>query len=75
MKIWLFGIVLLMITQVCSSTFRALADTKTSATIAISMTLINLILDPILIFGLGPFPELGMQGAALATVIAVMVRR
>jgi Na+-driven multidrug efflux pump len=73
MKIWLFGIVLLMITQVCSSTFRALADTKTSATIAISMTLINLILDPILIFGLGPFPELGMQGAALATVIAVTV--
>ncbi|MFQ3245302.1 MAG: putative MATE family efflux protein [Arenicella sp.] len=73
MKIWLFGIVLLMITQVCSSTFRALGDTKTSATIAISMTLINLILDPILIFGLGPFPELGMQGAALATVIAVTV--
>jgi len=73
MKIWLFGTVLLMITQVCSSTFRALGDTKTSATIAISMTLINLILDPILIFGLGPFPELGMQGAALATVIAVTV--
>ncbi|MBL4671398.1 MAG: MATE family efflux transporter [Arenicella sp.] len=73
MQIWLFGTVLLMITQVCSSTFRALGDTKTSAVIAISMTLINLILDPLLIFGLGPFPELGMQGAALATVIAVTV--
>lgn len=73
MHIWLFGTVLLMITQVCSSTFRALGDTKTSAIIAISMTLINLALDPLLIFGLGPFPELGMQGAALATIIAVMV--
>jgi putative MATE family efflux protein len=73
MHIWLFGTVVLMVTQVCSSTFRALGDTKTSAIIAISMTLINLILDPLLIFGVGPFPELGMQGAALATVIAVMV--
>ena len=73
MHIWLIGTVMLMVTQVCSSTFRALGDTKTSAVIAITMTLTNLTLDPLLIFGLGPFPELGMQGAALATVIAVMV--
>lgn len=73
MKTWSVGIVFMMITQVCSSTFRALGDTKTSAMIAIVMTLSNVILDPILIFGLGPIPAYGMQGAAIATVIAVLI--
>ncbi len=73
MKTWLVGCVFLMLTQVCSSTFRAIGDTQTSANIAIVMTITNLILDPLLIFGLGPFPELGIQGAAIATVVAVFV--
>ncbi len=73
MQTWSIGIVFMMITQVCSSTFRALGDTKTSAIIAIVMTLSNVILDPILIFGIGPIPAYGMQGAAIATVIAVLI--
>ena len=73
MKLWIFAVPLVMLTMVCSSTFRSIGDTKTSANISITMTLINVILDPLLIFGVGPFPEMGMQGAALATVIAVAI--
>lgn len=73
MHIWIFAAPLIMYTMVCASTFRSLGDTTSSAQIAISMTLINLVLDPLLIFGIGPFPEMGMQGAALATVLSVVI--
>lgn len=73
MNVWLFAAPLTMFTMVSASTFRSLGDTTASAQIAISMTLTNLILDPILIFGFGPIPAFGMAGAALATFLATVV--
>ena len=49
---------------------RATGDTKTPVKITLLTVAINILLDPILIFGLGPFPELGVAGAAIATVFA-----
>lgn len=52
---------------------RATGDTKTPVKITLLTVMINIILDPLFIFGWLGFPELGVAGAALATVIANVV--
>ncbi|WP_246590059.1 MATE family efflux transporter [Marinobacterium ramblicola] len=70
MSVWFSGSVFLVLNMVCNSIFRAAGDTRFSAAIMLVSSLINLLLDPLLIFGIGPFPQLGIQGAALASVLA-----
>jgi putative MATE family efflux protein len=70
MSIWYFGLALIVVPQVGNSSIRATGDTKTPAAIMITVLTVNMILDPLLIFGWGPFPELGLRGAALATLTA-----
>ena len=65
--------VLVMLPELFASIFRATGDTRTPLKISIVGTLLNIILDPLLIFGIGPFPELGVPGAAIATVISYVV--
>lgn len=50
--------------------FRGAGDMKTPMMIMLVATITNIILDPILILGIGFFPRLEVQGAAIATVIA-----
>ena len=66
----LLGAPFIVLTFICNSTFRAIGHIKASAIFSTLLSFLNLVLDPLFIFGLGPFPELGMPGAALATVIA-----
>ncbi|MFB0565345.1 MAG: MATE family efflux transporter [Candidatus Aminicenantaceae bacterium] len=49
---------------------RGAGDALTPMLILVFSTLLNVIADPLLIFGLGPFPRLEIAGAALATVFA-----
>lgn len=49
--------------------FQAVGRMKVTMAALIAGAVTNIILDPVLIFGLGPFPEMGIEGAALATGI------
>jgi putative MATE family efflux protein len=53
--------------------FRASGDTRTPVKVAMVVIVVNFVLDPILIFGLGPIPAMGVPGASLATGIAVLI--
>jgi putative MATE family efflux protein len=53
--------------------FRACGDTRTPMQVGVMNVVLNMILDPVLIFGLGPIPALGVPGAAIATAISVTV--
>lgn len=73
LSILLAGLPPLMFVVVSMSTFRSMGNIKTSALLAATMAGLNILLDPLLIFGLGPFPELGIAGAAWATLYAAIL--
>jgi len=64
------GIPLFLFSIVSRNIFQASGDAVRPMIFIIISQLINVFLDPVLIFGWGFFPEMGIAGAALATVIA-----
>jgi putative MATE family efflux protein len=51
------------------ATFRAAGDTRTPFLMLAGSVAVSIVLDPLLIMGIGPFPRLGVEGAALASVM------
>jgi len=70
MKWILYGLAAIFATFALDATYRGMGDTKTPLKIVAAALIFNAILDPFLIFGWGPFPEMQAEGAALATVIS-----
>jgi putative MATE family efflux protein len=73
MSIWLPTSALLVGMNSANSVLRACGDTKTPSLVMAAAGLINAMLDPIFIFGFGPVPAMGIQGAAIATLISWVV--
>ncbi len=69
LAVYLAGAPIVFTYFVMEAAFRSAGDTRTPLVLlAVSLGL-NTVLDPLLILGIGPFPRLGIQGAALATLV------
>lgn len=67
------GLVFYFANQVFSGILNGYGDSKTPFIINAIGLLANMILDPMLIFGIGPFPKLEVRGAAIATITAQFI--
>lgn len=73
MDIWFLGSFVVVVPMVGNSALRAAGNTKVPSVVMITVAVANIILDPILIFGLFGAPRMELAGAALATVISYSI--
>lgn len=72
-RIILIGSTALFIPMIANNILRGEGNTFVPMITMLIGTILNIILDPLLIFGYGPFPQLGVEGAALATVLSRII--
>jgi len=69
MHVWYWSPLFIIVPMVAMGVMRALGDTTLQGRLMLIAALANVVLDPIMIFGLFGFPRLELAGAALATLI------
>jgi len=65
-----YGAPFLVFSISTSNLLRGSGDALRPMIFMVTASVVNIVLDPLMIFGVGPFPEMGVRGAALATVIS-----
>ncbi|MGM0555546.1 MAG: MATE family efflux transporter [Myxococcota bacterium] len=70
MSIWYFGAAFLVVPMIGNAAIRSTGDTRTPAFIMIAVAVMNIVLDPLFIFGIGTWEGWGIGGAATASVVS-----
>ncbi len=71
--IFMAGMPVIFVYFAIESIMRGMGNSRTPLQFMTVATITNIILDPLMIAGIGPFPEMGVAGAALATVLSQCV--
>jgi len=67
---WYAGLLFMLLPMITMGQLRATGDARTAGRLLIASALLNLLIDPLLIFGLAGLPRLELAGAAYATLLA-----
>ncbi|MDD4537443.1 MAG: MATE family efflux transporter [Lentisphaeria bacterium] len=73
MDVWYFGCFTAGLSMEGNKALIAAGKPKSASSMTILGMLVNIVLDPLFIFGFGPVPGMGIRGAAIATVLSQMV--